>query len=105
MKAMIIQPMSGKTDKEIIEVHKKVINVLEKSGYEVVDTLFTDEFYKDENLRNIGIVQIPVYFISKSLQMMSYCDAVYLCKGWRDVRGCIIEHEVAKAYGLKLIYE
>lgn len=105
MKAMIIQPMSGKTDKEIIEVRKKVINVLEKSGYEVVNTLFTDEFYKDENLRNIGIVQIPVYFISKSLQMMSYCDAVYLCKGWRDARGCIIEHEVAKAYGLKLIYE
>jgi hypothetical protein len=28
-----------------------------------------------------------------------------LCKGWGNARGCKIEHEVAKAYGVDIIYE
>lgn len=29
----------------------------------------------------------------------------YFCKGWENTRGCRIEHEAAKAYGLEIIYE
>ena len=43
-------------------------------GYEIVNTLFTDEWYS-------------------------------FCKGWENARGCRIEHEAAKAYGLEIIYE
>ena len=52
-----------------------------------------------------GVVQIPVRFLAKSLEKMSLCDAVYFCKGWEQARGCRIEHEVAVAYGLNVIYE
>lgn len=52
-----------------------------------------------------GVVQIPVRFLAKSLEKMSLCDAVYFCKGWEQARGCRIEHEVAVAYGLDVIYE
>lgn len=36
---------------------------------------------------------------------MSYCHAVYFCKDWEKARGCRLEHEVALAYGLMVIYE
>lgn len=28
------------------------------------------------------------------------CHAAYFCKGWQETRGCRIEHNAAKAYGL-----
>ena len=105
MKAMLSQPMAGKTDEEIIATREKAIKVLESKGYELVNTLFTDEWYNKENMEKRGVVQIPLCFLAKSLDHMSLCDAVYFCKGWEYARGCRIEHEAAKAYGLEIIYE
>lgn len=105
MKAVLSQPMAGKTDEEIIATREKAIKVLESKGYELVNTLFTDEWYNTENMEKRGVVQIPLCFLAKSLDHMSLCHAVYFCKGWENARGCRIEHEAAKAYGLEIIYE
>ena len=105
MKAMLSQPMAGKTNEEIIATRERAIKALEESGYEVVNTLFTDEWYSTESMKERGVVQIPLCFLAKSLENMSKCDAVYFCEGWKNARGCRIEHEVAVEYGLDIIYE
>lgn len=105
MKAMLSQPMAGKTDEEIIATREKAIKALETKGYEIVNTLFTDEWYSDVKMKERGVVQIPLCFLAKSLENMSLCHAAYFCKGWENARGCRIEHEAAKAYGLEIIYE
>lgn len=105
MKAMLSQPMAGKTDEEIRETRERAIKALEEQGYEVVNTLFTDEWYSDESIKERGVVQIPLCFLAKSLENMSLCHAAYFCKGWEKTRGCRIEHEAARAYGLTVIYE
>ena len=105
MKAMLSQPMNGKTDEEIIATREKAIKELEAAGYEGVNTLFTDEWYNSENMRSRGVVQIPLCFLAKSLENMSLCHAAYFCKGWENARGCKIEHDAAVAYGLDIIYE
>lgn len=104
-KAMLSQPMAGKTDAEIASTREKAIDVLNEKGYEVVNTLFTDEWYSKEKMEERGVVQIPLCFLAKSLENMSLCHAAYFCKGWENARGCRIEHEAAKAYGLEIIYE
>ncbi len=104
-KAMLSQPMNGKTEEEIKATREKAIAALEEKGYEVVNTLFTDEWYSPENMKERGVVQIPLCFLAKSLENMSLCHAAYFCKGWEDARGCRIEHEAAKAYGLNILYE
>lgn len=103
--AMLSQPMAGKTEKEIIETREKALKVLQNKGYEIVNTLFTDEWYSPENMMSRGVRQIPLCFLAKSLENMSKCDAAYFCKGWENARGCRIEHDAAVAYGLKVIYE
>lgn len=105
MKAMLSQPMDGKTDDEIIETREREISVLKEKGYEIVNTLFTDEWYSREKMGERGVVQIPLCFLAKSLKNMSLCHAAYFCKGWENARGCKIEHDAAVAYGLKIIYE
>jgi hypothetical protein len=104
-KAMISQPMAGKTEVEIKETRERALNFLEKKGYEFVNTLFTDEWYDFSNMEKRGVVNIPLVFLSKSLENMANCHIAYFCKGWETARGCRIEHEAAKAYGLEIIYE
>lgn len=104
-KAMLSQPMAGKTEQEIIETRERAIQELEAKGYEIVNTLFTDEWYNRENMEARGVVQIPLCFLAKSLENMSLCHAAYFSKGWETARGCRIEHEAAKAYGLEILYE
>lgn len=104
-KIMISQPMNGKTDKEIIEVRNATAKKLEKMGYSVVNTFFDDKMYSPEMLRNRGGVKDSgVYLLGLSLEEMSRCDAVCFVDGWENARGCKIEHEVAKAYGLSCLY-
>ena len=104
-KAMLSQPMAGKTNAEIVSARDRAIRVLREKGYEIVNTLFTDEWYSKEKMEERGVVQIPLCFLAKSLENMSLCNAAYFCKGWENARGCRIEHEAAKAYGLEIIYE
>lgn len=104
-KAMLSQPMAGKTEQEIVETRERAIAALKAQGYEIVNTLFTDEWYSDTAMQERGVVQIPLCFLAKSLENMSLCHAAYFCKGWELARGCRIEHEAAKAYGLTIIYE
>lgn len=104
-KAMLSQPMAGKTEAEITAARQRAVQALEAQGYEVVNTLFTDEWYSRESMEARGVVQIPLCFLAKSLENMSLCHAAYFCKGWEKARGCRIEHEAAVAYGLTILYE
>lgn len=105
MKAMLSQPMAGKTEEEIIATRERAIAVLKERGYEIINTPFTDEWYSQEAMMERGVENIPLCFLAKSLENMSLCHAAYFCKDWENARGCKIEHEAAKAYGLTVIYE
>ena len=104
-KAMLSQPMAGKTEEEIVETRNNAIKFLEEKGYEIVNTLFTDDWYKKENMEERGVVNIPLCFMAKSLESMSQCHVAYFCKGWYNARGCRVEHEVATVYGLEVLFE
>lgn len=104
-KAMLSQPMAGKTEEEIAQTRDRAIEVLERFGFEIVNTLFTDEWYSDESMKARGVEQIGLCFLAKSLENMSHCHAAYFCKGWEKARGCKLEHDAAIAYGLLVMYE
>ena len=104
-KAMLSQPMAGKTNEEIVETRERAIATLTAKGYEIINSLFTDEWNRKDAMESRGVVQIPLYFLAKSLESMSMCNAVYFCKGWENARGCRIEHAAAREYGLELVYE
>lgn len=106
MKAMISQPMAGKTKHEIEETRNRAIKYLINKGYdEVVNTLFTDEWYSEKSMKERGVINVPLCFLAKSLENMSKCNTAYFCKGWENTRGCVIEHEAAVRYGMHILYE
>lgn len=97
-KAMISQPMAGKTDEEIVATRDLAVAKLRQMGYEVVDTYFKDGLAVPPK-----VVNVPLYYLSQSLGKMAECDAVYLCDGWENARGCKVERAAAVAYDLELI--
>jgi len=102
---MISQPMNDLTDEQIHETRNRFLQFAKKENLEVINTFFTGYRDSAEAMVSRGVVQIPVCFLSKSLEKMSQCNIVYFAKGWENARGCKIEHEVALQYGLDIIYE
>ena len=97
---MISQPMNNLSSEKIIKIRENAIHTLETFGYDVINNFFTDDGFITDDTKHT-----PVAYLAKSIEKMSKCDAVYFIKGWETARGCKIEHEIAKAYGLAIIYE
>ena len=95
---MISQPMRGMTDNEILKTRDEIAYSLEQRGYEVVNSFFPIEVEKDEE-----VINPPVNLLSKAVEAMSRCDAVFFAPGWWNARGCRIEHEIAENYGIEII--
>ena len=96
MKVMISMPMSGKHDETVRKEYNDIVEQFKKLHIEVVDTYFTDD---TTNISRPGI-----YFLAKSILAMEDVDAIYFADGWRDARGCEIEHQICKEYGIKCLY-
>ena len=100
-KLFISQPMRGLTDEEILNKRTEIlINITEKikEPVELIDS-FIKEYPGEINK------SVPVYYLGKSIQLLSQADIAYFGGDWRNARGCLIEHEVARQYGIKIIEE
>ena len=96
-KLFISQPMRGKTDEEILAEREKAIKffkaIFEGEEIEVIDSFF-QEAPHDAN---------PLWYLAKSLELLSTADIAYFLKGWEEARGCKIEHQCAVEYGIDTI--
>jgi Asp-tRNA(Asn)/Glu-tRNA(Gln) amidotransferase A subunit family amidase len=91
MKAIISQPMKGKTEEQIRAERAEAVKELEAKGYEVVDTVFPD-------FANQG--NIPLKYLAKSIEAIADVDFVFFMAGWEDARGCRIERQCCADYGV-----
>ena len=98
-RVFISQPMSGRTAEEIRYERDKVIEYAKK---ELGDNIFIVDSYF-EGAPNYD--PKPLWFLGKSLEKLSEADIAYFAKGWESARGCKLEYECAKAYGITCICE
>ena len=92
---MISLPMSN--NPHWPEKYKKVAQQLTDEGYDVAPL--------EEIIATDAATNFSLYALALSLEIMSNCDIVYFCRGWENARGCRMEHQAAKEYGLQIIYE
>lgn len=99
MKRLFIsQPMRGKTDAEILAVREKAIRSAEKHLGESVEVI--DSFFQ-----NCPADSRPLWFLGKSLELLSTADVVFFAKGWEEARGCRVENICAIEYEIPLVIE
>lgn len=96
MKIFISQPMRGKTDTEILAERERAIKAA-KAKWGDVEAL--ESFFQGAPAE-----AKPLWFLGESLKVMADADAVIVCKGWSDARGCKVEIAAADAYKLPVFF-
>lgn len=95
-KLFISQPMRDKTNEEIIAERERAIESAKKhlgDDVEVIDSFFKDAPHDAK----------PLWYLAKSLELLSTADIAYFCKDWDKYRGCKIENTCAIEYGIDVI--
>lgn len=95
-KLFISQPMRGKTDEEILKEREKAVASAERHLGEKVEVI--DSFFQ-----NAPAEANPLWFLGKSLELLSAADVAYFAPGWEKARGCRIENTCAIEYGITVI--
>lgn len=99
-KVMVSQRMNGVEDSVIQETRKRIINYVSSTMFpdekvEIVDSYF--EEYPSDNIPNKA-----VWYLGKSIQKLAEADLLVVESGAEDARGCKIEMDVARAYGIEV---
>lgn len=101
MKVFISQVMRGLTDEEILKTReeaikfaKTTIDLASGDTIEIIDSFF----------QSAPAEAKPLWFLGKSLELLSTADVCLFVGDWENARGCRIEHECCVQYGIPRIY-
>ena len=121
----ISQPMTGKSEEEILITRQKEIEKIYQEIREMnqldskeddIQVHIIDSYIDDATRKNFeehmgdaidGVCKAfnwDIYWLSKSLQSLAMADTIWLCNGWEYSKGCNIELECAIQYGLDIVY-
>lgn len=95
-KVFISLPMNGKSDEEIKRRIEEIKSILGKAfdDFEVINS-FIEEV--PENVT-------PMWYLGKSIEILSEADAAFFADGWEYSRGCCLEHQACEEYGIQICY-
>ena len=92
MNVFISQPMNGKKTQEIEYEREQFVKDLKKylgEDINILDTIF--HFAED----------VPsLVYLGRSLEVLAKADLAVFMDGWENARGCRIERQAAKDYGI-----
>lgn len=96
MRVFISQKMNGLTEEEVYRTRKNAQEYL-VGKYGKVDII---ESYIHQNVPNDAG---RLWYLGESIKMMEKADGVYFCPGWEEAKGCQIEYEICRIYGLRIL--
>lgn len=94
---------------------------IKNTGYTTKERMkYADEMRRFLELRygvrNENVIVITPFDVNENEDKDSYarkmgndiealleCDAIYMCEGWQNSKGCMAEFEVARVYGKEII--
>ena len=106
----ISQPMTGKSEEEILATRQKEIDkihqLFDADGVEInIIASYIDDATRNRLQECVGDgINWDIYWLSQSLQRLALADTIWLCEGWEYSKGCNIELKCAIQYGLNIVY-
>ena len=97
-KIFISTPMQGKEREEILEEQQRLLDIAAKElecEVELVPSFLDGEEYRNS----------PLLCLAVSLRRMADADLVVFGRGWKEARGCRIEHICAEEYKIPFLEE
>lgn len=82
---------------------KEVGFKLIKEGWNAIVPIWFGYFLTEEDWRNIEYFEDLI--VGSDCEVVKRCNAIYMCKGWKNSRGAMKELKIAKEMGLEIYYE
>lgn len=102
LRVFVSQPMRGLSDDEIMEARTSLVKKIDvkfpESEIQIIDSFLDISGNPDTK-------HIPLYYLSKSFELLSGADVAVFGKGYNEARGCRLEHIAATEYGIKVVLE
>lgn len=92
-------PMNGLSDEKVKSKQKELVEKVKKH---IPNAIIADTYISEDAPKNCNI---GVWYLGKSLKMLSQCDLAVFAMGWEQARGCWIEYETCKRYGIPVKFE
>ena len=58
----------------------------------------------NEALGNHLELERTAYYMGKDIEQVILCDAILMCPGWENSKGCKVEKFTAETYGKEVLY-
>ena len=106
----ISQPMSGKSEEEILATRQKEIEKIHQffdaDGVEInIIASYIDDATRKHFKEHVSDdINWDIFWLSQSLERLAMADMIWLCDGWEYSNGCNIELECATRYGVGIMY-
>ena len=106
----ISQPMSGKSEEEILATRQKEIEKIHQffdaDGVEInIIASYIDDATRKHFKKHVSDdINWDIFWLSQSLERLAMADMIWLCDGWEYSKGCNIEFACAIQYGLDIVY-
>jgi len=98
MKVFISQPMAARSEENIRAERQRIM--------EYAGKLFPGEELEEINSyfnADIQSKNTPLRLLGMSIELLAEADVAIFAECWMASRGCIIEHECAKNYGVRIV--
>ena len=106
----ISQPMTGKSEEEILATRQKEIDkihqLFDADGVEInIIASYIDDATRKHFKEHVSDdINWDIFWLSQSLERLAMADMIWLCDGWEYSKGCNVELECAMQYGLSIVY-
>ena len=107
----ISQPMSGKSEEEILATKQKEIEKIHQfaSREDDIQVRIIDSYVDDATRKHFeeyitDDINWDIFWLSQSLERLAMADMIWLCEGWEYSKGCNVELECAMQYGISIVY-
>lgn len=92
-------PISGRPIEEAKAEAEKAKKTLTKNGYEPISPFDV----VTEIPEGMSERQAYAYCMGKDIEALLQCDGIYLCDGHQFSKGCQLEVEAARLYGIEIV--
>lgn len=106
-KIMLSSPIKGKTKEEIDTEREEMVNLLfdyyGEDNCEIIASVVGNH-EKKSNLECVSERKSDFESLSESIFFMSISDVLAMGHDWENDRNCRLEHAIANAYHMEVIY-
>ena len=102
LKIYISLPIAGQED-TVYDRNNEACKYAINLGYEAISPIDGNHI-SEEDLTTHTQIERTAYYMGRDIEQVILCDAILMCEGWENSKGCKVEKFTAETYKKQVLY-